>query len=261
MTSPLFQILNTELTQHAIVFARLVGFFAFAPIFGEKRVSVRIRVLFTLMVTLVVTPTVARFLPSGPVTSNLLLLMAILDFILGAYAALIAQILLSTLDIAGAIAAYQIGFANALAASPASQQQTSLPGLLFSMITIVVLLALDYHHVFIMMMVESFQLFPPINFGNTAQLIGDQGAMLLRMTQAAFTLALQIAAPTIIIGLLMFFIAGIVNRLIPGIQVFFILQPLQIFVGLFILFLGFVPILGHFIEHFGDKFQAVWNTR
>jgi flagellar biosynthesis protein FliR len=59
---------------------------------------------------------------------------------------------------------------------------------------------------------------------------------LLRAFSQGFSLAIQMTAPLIVYGIVMNAALGIINRVAPVVQVFFIAQPLQVFLGL-VLFL------------------------
>ena len=247
-----------EFYGYMIVFARFAGFFGFAPIFSEQRVNARLRLLLTLMVTLVVTPAVSQHLPQAPGNAVAFNLMIAGETIIGIFAALLAKILLSALDTAGTIIAYQMGLANAFVASAATAQQTGLPSLLLTMVGTLFILITDFHHVMIFLIVESYALFEPGNFQNFTLLTADMSQTVLHFVSASFILALQLSAPLIILGLLMFLAGGVVNRLMPSLQVFFILQPLQILLGVIVLLMGLGTLIPFFMRNFAKYYQALW---
>lgn len=261
MESQVVTLTLSELYSYLVVFARFAGFLAFAPLFSEKRVNPRIRVLLGLLITLVVTPAVGQTLPAFEDAPFLFILTLTIQFLLGAFAALVAQVLFSALDVAGSLIGFQMGLANAFVSSAATAQQTGLPSLLLTMTATLLLFATDFHHVLILLVVESFQLMPPKDMSWLQGDLGDYSRVFLKFVAASFVLALQVAAPIIILGLLIFLAAGIMNRLLPNIQVFFILQPLQILLGLVLLAAGLGLLVGHFTEDFADKYQSIWNTR
>lgn len=248
-----------QLNDFFVVLARFAGFFAFVPVFGENRIPVRIRLLFAIFISIAITPVVQSTLPHSfrtPFEFNFIILIQVL---IGAFAALIGQVLLSALDVAGSLIGFQMSLANALVASPATNQQTGLPSSFLSMMAMMLILTTDLHHVFIMLIIESFDLMPPKDV-LFSPFIGDYGMTFLRFFSASFLLALQVAAPVIILSLLMSCAAGIMSRLMPSMQVFFILQPLQILLGMAILTWGASIVLGRFIEAFAAAYQNLWNS-
>lgn len=250
-----------ELYTYMLVFARFGGFFGFAPIFSENRVNVRIRLLITLITTLIVTPILEPHLPPTPTSAIVFNLLFIGEIFIGCFAAIIARILISSLDVAGTIISYQMGLANAFVASAATAQQTGLPALLLTMTGTLFILVTDFHHVMIIMIVKSYAIFEPGNFQDFNTLTADLSQTMLRFISASFLLALQIAGPFIILSLMMYLAGGILNRLIPTLQVFFILQPLQIILGLVILLMGLGIVIPFFISTFAQLYQTLWNSQ
>jgi flagellar biosynthetic protein FliR len=68
--------------------------------------------------------------------------------------------------------------------------------------------------------------------------IEDGAQMALEATAASFRVGFQIAMPVIAAGLIFRVGLGVLARLIPQIQVFFVVLPLQIMGGLVVLALG-----------------------
>ena len=152
-----------------------------------------------------------------------------------------------------------MSLANAFTNSPATAQQAGLPAAYISMIAILLIFVTGFHQVMIKMIIESYALFSPGNLESFSHLTGDLAKTFTRFLSASFLLGLQVGAPVTILGLVMFSAAGIVNRLMPQIQVFFILQPLQILLGFIVLLFSLTIVLTFFIQDFASKYQSLWN--
>ncbi|MGB1548273.1 MAG: flagellar biosynthetic protein FliR, partial [Alphaproteobacteria bacterium] len=78
------------------------------------------------------------------------------------------------------------------------------------------------------------------------------------MVAQSFVLAAEIAAPFLVIGMVFYLGLGLLGRLMPQVQVFFIAMPVQIGIGLMILALTSIAAFGWFLdqfrEHFGNLF-------
>lgn len=245
---------------YLLVMTRFGGFFAFAPIFSEQRINVRLRLLLTLLMTAIVAPAVSQYLPkSFPDQSLVFDLMLMGELLVGVFAALIGRVLMASLDVAGSLIGFQMSLANAFTNSPATAQQAGLPAAFISMIAILLIFVTGFHQVMIQMIVQSYALFQPGNFESFTTLSGDMAQTFTRFLSASFLLGLQVAAPVTILGLVMFSAAAIVNRLMPQIQVFFILQPLQILLGFMVLVFSLTIVLSFFIQDFASKYQSLWN--
>lgn len=244
-----------------LVFTRFGGFFAFAPIFSEQRINVRLRLLLTLSLTLIITPTVSEYLPKSLPEQGLVFDIILMgELLLGVFAGLMGRVLLASLDVAGSLIGFQMSLANAFTNSPATTQQAGLPAAFISMVAVLLIFITGFHQVMIHMIIESYALFQPGNFENLNTLAGDMAQNFTRFLSASFLLGLQVGAPVTILGLVMFSAAGIINRLLPQIQVFFILQPLQILLGFVVLIFSLGIVLSFFVQDFSIKYQSLWHA-
>ncbi len=246
---------------YLLVFTRFAGFFAFAPIFSEQRINIRLRLLLTMLLTFIIAPTVSIYLPKSLPDQGLVFdVMLMGELLLGMFAGLIGRVLMAALDVAGALIGFQMSLANAFTNSPATAQQAGLPAAFISVVAILLIFVTGFHQVMIHMIIESYALFQPGNIESLTTLSGDMAQTFTRFLSASFLLGLQVSAPVTILGLVMFSAAGIVNRLLPQIQVFFILQPLQILLGFIVLVLSLGIIVSFFVQDFASKYQSLWNA-
>jgi flagellar biosynthetic protein FliR len=80
------------------------------------------------------------------------------------------------------------------------------------------------------------------------------------MTQTvahAFGLGFQLSAPFLVVGLVFYLGLGLINRLMPQIQVFFIAMPLQIALAFFIMALTISAGLLWFLSDFQDRLDGL----
>ena len=99
----------------------------------------------------------------------------------------------------------------------------------------VLLFVTDGHHMLLRGLVESYG---HLTIGADLP-IGDMAAFITRIVQKAFDLGVQIAAPLLLVGLLTNLAMGVLNRLMPTFQVFFIALPLQLLLSFATLMLSF----------------------
>ncbi|MFM1977032.1 MAG: hypothetical protein RL145_1878, partial [Pseudomonadota bacterium] len=134
----------------------------------------------------------------------------------------------STLATAGAIAGMQTGLGMAMAFDPSQQQQGAVFGTFLALLGTALVFQSDVHHLFISGAAKSFENFLP---GGPLPL-GDMAQFSLRAFSQAFSLAIQITAPLLLFGIVINVALGIINRVAPAIQVFFIAQPVQVLLGI-----------------------------
>ena len=108
--------------------------------------------------------------------------------------------------------------------------------------------ATDLHHLVIAALNDSYTMFEPGELPTS----GDAAALITRMVAGAFRIDVQISAPFIVFGLMFNIGLGVLARLMPQMQVFFVGLPLSILIGLLFLLL----LLGAMMSFFLDRRHA-----
>lgn len=244
----LAELLPAQVFALLLIFTRIGTAMMLMPGFGENYISIRIRLLLALMVSLVVHPTLMDGLPDLPASPTALLLLIFGEAFIGLFLGSLSRILMAALSIGGMMIATMTGLANALTNDPTAAQQGSIAGSFLSTLALLIIILLDLHHLLLRGVIDSYQLFVP----GQPILTGDISQMIARVVAKAFLLGFQIASPFIAIGLIFNLGLGLLSRLMPQMQVFFIAIPLQILIGLSILMIALPVIIGWFITGFQE---------
>ncbi len=244
----LAELLPGQIFALLLIFVRLGTALMLMPGFGEAYISPRIRLLIALTVAVVVQPILPPVLPPIPSTAAGLFLLIFGEAFVGFFLGSVARILMAALTIAGMMIATVTGLATALTNDPTAAQQGSIPGSFLSMLALLIIISLDLHHVLLRGVIESYSLFIP----GQPLIIGDFSEMVTRVVSKTFLLAFQIASPFIAVALIFNLALGLLARLMPQLQVFFIAIPLQIVIGMGILMIALPALLGWFITGFED---------
>jgi flagellar biosynthetic protein FliR len=80
-------------------------------------------------------------------------------------------------------------------------------------------------------------------------LVGDAAQHITRIVATSFRIGIQLSAPFLVFGLLFNLGLGVLSRLMPQMQVFFIGLPLSILLGLLLLFLVIGAMMGTFVGY------------
>lgn len=248
-----------DLFGYIVVFVRLGAFIFLMPGIAESYVPAHIRLSLTLVFATTLTPLLSSFLPALPSLPGDFFLILLGEFLVGLFAGLIVRFLMAAFDVAGSLLGFQIGLANAFVQSPASSQQTALPSAFLGLIATVMIFSMNLHHVMITAVFESFETMKPGALLNFESLVQDMTQQLTIYLGASFLLALKIAAPVVFISTLVMMAVGILNRLVPQIQIFFVIQPLQILLGFVVLMVGLTVLMNHFLDQFSQAFMRLWG--
>src|SRR3546814_5373314 len=123
---------------------------------------------------------------------------------------------MAALSIGGMMIATVTGLANALTNDPTAAQQGSIAGSFLTMLALLIILALDLHHVLLRGVIESYNIFVP----GQPLLVGDISQMITRVVSKAFLLGFQLASPFVAVALIFNLGLGLLSRLMPQMQVF-----------------------------------------
>lgn len=214
-----------------LVFARVGSAFAVLPGFAEASVPARVRLLLAAAITLVIAPVVAGSLPPLPPEPMRLALVAGMECATGLFIGLVARMMLAAAHVAGMIIGFQTSLANAFAFDPATQQQSVITAAWMSILALVVLFAADLHHVLLRALADSYDVFPAGRGVDPAEFAEAASQLVAR----SFALGLRMAMPFLVYAVILFVALGLMQRLMPQMQVFFVAMPLQLTIGLVLL--------------------------
>jgi flagellar biosynthetic protein FliR len=229
-----------------LVFARVGVMVMLLPGLGELSVPVRLRLTMALMLAAIFLPLHrdAYHLDLGAF-GPLLLLMG-QEMLIGAVLGLTARLTISALQVAGSVVAQQMGLGFVTAVDPSQGQQNAILGNFLTMLGVTLIFATDLHHLAIAAINDSYRLFAP----GAVLPVEDIASLILRAAAGAFRVGIQLSAPFLVFGLLFNLGLGILSRLMPQMQVFFIGLPLSILLGFLILLVAVGAMMGLFLEFF-----------
>jgi flagellar biosynthesis protein FliR len=210
------------------VFARIGALMMLAPGIGDSFVPARARLMVSLFMAILIAPVVSASIPQLPAQAADMAGMLLKEILIGLALGLGTRILFSALATAGAIAGMQTGLSMATAFDPSQNQQGAVFGTLLALLGTTLVFQTDTHHWFITGAAKSYSNFIP----GAALPLGDIAQFTMRAFSQAFSLAIQITAPLLLYGIVMNIAFGIVSRIAPAIQVFFIGQPIQVLLGI-----------------------------
>jgi flagellar biosynthetic protein FliR len=215
-----------------LIFMRLGMALTVMPGIGDAFVSMQIRLSFALAMSFVLTPFLASHLPAPPAQSIAMVELLLSEAFIGLFIGTIMRIMIGALDTAGMVISIQAGYSNALVFNPATSTQGSVVGALYSMMGVTLLFVTNMHHYMLATVVDSYQLFPAnghlIDMESTLEVIK-------RTVSAAFRIGVELATPFLIVGTLLQIGFGLLGRLMPQVQIFFMALPLQIMLSLVML--------------------------
>jgi flagellar biosynthetic protein FliR len=241
-----YQPLSTEVFTYLVVFSRLGSTLVVLPGIGEPYIPTRVRLLFALMITVLLTPVVANRIPELPEQLSDLFLLLSSEIFIGLAIGFIARFLITALAWGGTIISFLSGFSAAQVFNPMLADQGTLPAVLLSLGGLLLIFATDTHHLMFFAIADSYTLFVP----GIAPVFGEFADTFATLMSQSFMLAMQFATPFMVFAIVFYTGMGLLARLQPQMPVFFVALPLQILIALVIFSLVIPTILLWFLDRF-----------
>lgn len=207
-------------------FLRIIGMMLADPFFSSRRISVRIRVGFAILLTLVIVPALPP-MPSVPVVSPDGILIAIRELLLGISIGFVMRLVFTAVEMAGHLAGLQMGLGFASFYDPQNASNTLAVAQLMSLMMILLFLSFNGHLMMLRIVLESMIQLPVGQVVLNArgfELIALYGGVIFR---SGVLLSLPVLVALLITNLAI----GVMTRAAPQLNVFAIGFPLTLGIG------------------------------
>lgn len=234
----IYRFSESEFLAFGLVLIRLSSFVVSWPVFGVENVSTHVKVLFALVLSLVIFPTL-RFPPDlassvGPDLAVLSIREAFVGLSLG----YLARMFFFAFRVAGELVAQAMSLTSAQVFNPMLGGQSTPVEQFYVTFATLFYLGINGHHHLLRGVAASFEWVPPATYSlNVGQFSG-----LGHMVQEIVTLGLRFSAPVVISVLVVNLILGVVGRTVPQLNVLVTSFPINILVG-FGLLIVTLPLL------------------
>ena len=238
-----------------LVFARLSLVFFLLPGISAAYVPARLRLLFALLVTMLVLPMVQGPLPPQPTQPAELVWMIVSEALIGGFLGAVIQIIMAALELAGQMISAATGLANAMIDDPVTEEQSAIVIGLLNLTAVAVIFITGVHHFMNMATVDSYNLFVP----GAPLFTRDMLNMAAALMDDAFYMGVRLAAPFMVFEMVFQIASGILVRLSPQLNVFFVVLPAQIILGLSILMIALPSLILVFMQFFDSNLRSLIN--
>jgi flagellar biosynthetic protein FliR len=249
-------VLQHWLNQFMWPLMRISGFCMVAPILGTALVPPRVRLLFSLLLTLLIAPAL-HDLPQPDFLSPASVILVAQQLLIGIGLALFLQILIQAFVMFGQIAAMQMGLGFASLNDPINGVSVTSVAQFYLMMVTLLFLGINGHLVMIDVLMESFRTLPvgaDIGSGRLQTLVGWASWM--------FAAGLLMALPAVTALLIINCSLGVITRAAPQLNIFAIGFPLMLLLGMLILWASMASVLPNFERYSREVLEAmrIWVT-
>jgi len=236
-----------------LMFARVGTMLMLLPGLGEMSVPVRIRLTIALILTFVLFPLhrpdyAIDLRQPGPI-----LLALAQELLIGVVLGMTARLTISALQTAGSVIAQQLGLGFVTAVDPTQGQQGLIVGNFLTLLGVTLIFATDLHHMIIAGLHDSYRLFRP----GEVPAVADVTMLVTNTVAGAFRVGIQLSGPFLVFGLVFNIALGVLSRLMPQMQVYFVAVPLSIILGFLILLVVVGAMMSGFLGYVGGVLREL----
>ncbi len=241
------ELVTEKLLGFVMMLTRISAFFMVAPVFSWNTIPLRVKVTMTFLITIFF----SMIKPPGVSPDGVRMLEAILlisnEAIYGLALGLIVSLVFTTVKLCGQIIEQQMGLTIASILDPTTGEMGGPLCELIEMIFILLFLSANGHHLFLLVISRSFEVFP----AGTIPSIAILASGIIKAGSTLLIAGLRLAGPMLAALLLLMVVLAVLARIAPEMNILFISLPLQ--VGLGLLMVGiFLPFISEFVTEFAD---------
>jgi flagellar biosynthetic protein FliR len=237
-----------------LIFARTVPLIVLSPIFGGKTVpgqhKVGLAMILVLFLYPCVSPIVGNNLPTQGIAYWGLFLK---ELAIGAMLGFLSSLVFMAIESAGHLIDIQRGTQQASVLVP----QLEISGPVFANLQIqlatVLFFSLNLHHLYIRGYFQSFQLLPVNQYPKFSEHFQTFITQAIHMSGSIFAVSMQLTAPIILAIFMVDVVMGVMNRIAPMVQVYFLAMPFKAVVGIIMFILSF----GYILKYMGVLFGGM----
>lgn len=251
MLKQIIGLTDAQLLAFILAFVRITSMVAVAPILGSQSVPVQVKVFFSLLLAFLLVPMLKSDQRLEALTLPGMTPLVLKEVTVGIFLGLIAKFLFEGFQFAGWLISTQMGLGMAQLVDPASGQPSTPISNIYGMVAIVIFLILNGHHFLLTALYRSFDV---LSVGDLRFLKPAAGRQMMTMFNDLFVVGIKLAAPSMATLFLIEVCMGIMARMVPQMNIFFIGLPIRLSVGLFII-IASLPVFYVFLS----SLMGVWK--
>ena len=208
---------------------------AVAPALGGSHIPIPVKIGLTVLIAV-------GLLPSVDVPRNLpeltLSVVVAREAVIGLSLAFALRALIAAAEFAGHLSGQQIGFSYGATIDPQSGVRNNMLATLYASLATLGFLAINGHHAALRALAQSYSALPMGGGQLDASVVGSVRDILALV----FVVAARLAAPVIVVMLVVEFVVGLISRSSPALGFMVIGYPIRLIVGLALL-AALIPVI------------------
>lgn len=250
-----WELLLGSLDVKILVFARIIGAFAFVPLLSRDNFPTQLKIGASLLITYIITLTMGVTDVDTGVTVGAYMVAILREVFIGVVIGFIMNMFVLTVQLSGDIMDSQTGLGMAKVFDPATRIQMSIFGSFISFMLYMYFFVTDCHLTVINIFITSFEIIP---LGG-GELNPDLGMLICSFFSELLVMALKLAMPLIAAEMILHFCVGVLMKAVPQIQIMVVNIQLMLAVGFIVLFIIAAPMADFIDGYVADMIESAFN--
>ena len=243
-------ILVTDFTLILLIFIRIMSAFAATPVYSNSSIPTQVRVFISFIIAFIIFSITSPANIAVEFNAWWLFAMAIKEVVVGLIIGFSINLIFYGFNFAGTFVGFDMGLAMAQVMNPIEETNGNVVGQVIYFMALMIFFIIDGHHYIIRALSYSFQVIPLGEFKASEALFD----LMIKYSASVFIIAVKIASPILVSFFLIHVAEGVLARMIPQMQVFFVTQPLKIGIG-FVLLGSILPVYFYVIKNLLSEFE------
>jgi flagellar biosynthetic protein FliR len=216
------------LTILAVLLVRPALLFLITPLFGGAYAPAMLKIGLTVLIGVSLIPIVPMPETLGPAGLTVVVLR---EALIGLSLGFAIRVLVAGAEFAGHLAGFQLGFTYASVVDPQSGVRNGILSALYGTLAVVICFSINAHHDILRAFVRSFEVLPV----GTGHMADGMAPLVMRLLGMVFVIGAQLAAPVVIVLLVVELALGLLSRVAPMLNLMAQGFAVRLIVGLFTL--------------------------
>ena len=224
----MLELLVNNFVGFLLVFVRVLALFIAAPVLGDRAIPMLTRILFSVFLAYILVMITKVNISIENTNLWLIASYAVREMVVGLLIGFFMHLIFWAVSFAGSIMGFDLGLSLAELISPMQELNADVVSLSIFFLGMFVFLLVDGPEFLVRALYYSFKVIP---LGGI-NLTHDVETTLIKKSAEVFVIAVKIASPIMVTFFLLDISEGIMSKIIPQMQVFFVLYPLRLALGL-----------------------------
>ena len=232
---------------YLVIFSRVMGAIAFAPIFGNTNTIRRVKIFLGIAIAYAIF-SIYPYVPLGYTTFLEYTVILLKELVVGLSLGFMSSIALSIIGMAGQFIDREMGFSMVSNFDPTFNTDTTITAEYYNMLVMIIMLCSNMHYFILSALSDSFELIP---IGRVTIDSGKLYDTVIQYMIDYFVIALRIGMPILIAIMLLNVILGVLAKTAPQMDMFVVGIQMKIFTGFAVIYitLWFLPNITEFVYH------------